>query len=325
MIENNCEIIRDLLPLYVDDVCSEPSRKLVESHLSECSQCAEVEKKIRDTNMETAVSQECRSVLDNHAKKERRAARTAGVTIAFLLAFPVLITAVVIISGKGRFSVLPILCSAMMLAASITVVPLISKENKFPRTVLAFCASLLLIEFFSCLYMGASFTRAAVPTVFALSIPFLPFAMRLFPVPSWVNERKLVSCIAWDTAWLCLTIFVELMPQTGHAAFREGMVTSALLLASVAVAVVIVRLVKSDLGTPVKVIIALMAAALWAAMTKEIFAGIPGFIAGAADITNWSIVNITNNIILTLIGSVIFFFSVFALVHIVKALVQDMD
>ena len=34
-----CEIIRDLIPLYLDKVCSEDSRKLVEDHLSECSEC----------------------------------------------------------------------------------------------------------------------------------------------------------------------------------------------------------------------------------------------------------------------------------------------
>ena len=29
-----CEIIRDLIPLYLDKVCSEDSRKLVEEHLA---------------------------------------------------------------------------------------------------------------------------------------------------------------------------------------------------------------------------------------------------------------------------------------------------
>lgn len=34
-----CEIIRDLLPLYYDEVCSEDSRKLVEAHLDSCAEC----------------------------------------------------------------------------------------------------------------------------------------------------------------------------------------------------------------------------------------------------------------------------------------------
>lgn len=38
----NCEIVRDLLPLYVDEICSTESRLLVEEHLQECSACGEI-------------------------------------------------------------------------------------------------------------------------------------------------------------------------------------------------------------------------------------------------------------------------------------------
>lgn len=34
-----CGIIKDLLPLYVDDVCNEESRQAVETHLLECKKC----------------------------------------------------------------------------------------------------------------------------------------------------------------------------------------------------------------------------------------------------------------------------------------------
>lgn len=35
----SCEVVEDLLPLYVDNVCSEQSRWLVEEHLRECDKC----------------------------------------------------------------------------------------------------------------------------------------------------------------------------------------------------------------------------------------------------------------------------------------------
>ncbi len=35
----DCNVIQDLLPLYIDDVCSEQSRKLVEEHIKECEIC----------------------------------------------------------------------------------------------------------------------------------------------------------------------------------------------------------------------------------------------------------------------------------------------
>lgn len=35
----SCEVIRDLLPLYIDDVCSEESKKIVDGHVEECGEC----------------------------------------------------------------------------------------------------------------------------------------------------------------------------------------------------------------------------------------------------------------------------------------------
>ena len=41
-VQTNCEIIKDLLPLYVDECCSEESSKAVEMHLKECDDCKSV-------------------------------------------------------------------------------------------------------------------------------------------------------------------------------------------------------------------------------------------------------------------------------------------
>lgn len=35
----DCGMIKDLLPLYIDGVCSEESRQLVEEHMKECDTC----------------------------------------------------------------------------------------------------------------------------------------------------------------------------------------------------------------------------------------------------------------------------------------------
>lgn len=35
----SCEIIKDLLPLYHDGVCSNDSKALIEEHLAECDSC----------------------------------------------------------------------------------------------------------------------------------------------------------------------------------------------------------------------------------------------------------------------------------------------
>ena len=38
-MKTNCDIIRDLLPLYAEHITSEASNALVEEHLAECEAC----------------------------------------------------------------------------------------------------------------------------------------------------------------------------------------------------------------------------------------------------------------------------------------------
>ena len=39
MKDTSCNIIEDLLPLYVDDVCSDETKKMIEDHIKYCSGC----------------------------------------------------------------------------------------------------------------------------------------------------------------------------------------------------------------------------------------------------------------------------------------------
>ena len=34
-----CKIICDLLPMYIDEVCSDETKEVVEEHLETCSEC----------------------------------------------------------------------------------------------------------------------------------------------------------------------------------------------------------------------------------------------------------------------------------------------
>ena len=40
-MSDKCEIVRDLLPLYAENMVSDGSRRMIEEHLGECSDCAE--------------------------------------------------------------------------------------------------------------------------------------------------------------------------------------------------------------------------------------------------------------------------------------------
>lgn len=57
----SCEIIKDLLPLYHDGVCSNESKAMIEEHLAECDNCKTeldvMDKVLPITNMQQNLSE----------------------------------------------------------------------------------------------------------------------------------------------------------------------------------------------------------------------------------------------------------------------------
>lgn len=51
-IRLNCDIVRDLVPSYLENICSESSEKAVEAHLSECADCFKYVQSMRETTIE---------------------------------------------------------------------------------------------------------------------------------------------------------------------------------------------------------------------------------------------------------------------------------
>jgi|GEM_PF-4170144 Predicted integral membrane protein len=43
-----CDVVKDLMPLYIDDVCTAESKKLLEEHIAECTECNNELKKMKD-------------------------------------------------------------------------------------------------------------------------------------------------------------------------------------------------------------------------------------------------------------------------------------
>lgn len=65
----NCNIIKDLLPSYMDEICSEDSKKLVEDHLKECNACRNLMEMITATEL---VSEHIGDRQIDYMKKVRR-------------------------------------------------------------------------------------------------------------------------------------------------------------------------------------------------------------------------------------------------------------
>lgn len=67
-----CNVNKDLLPLYVDDVCSEESKDLVEEHLTECEECQNYYEALKGGNWEADVKEDKENIFSE--EEMRRAA-----------------------------------------------------------------------------------------------------------------------------------------------------------------------------------------------------------------------------------------------------------
>lgn len=87
----SCEVIRDLLPLYCDEVCSVESKELIEHHLSECCACKDVYIKMKgdgDVSDSEAYTDEDDKIIRNMASTWKKLLRTSfikGIVIATLI------------------------------------------------------------------------------------------------------------------------------------------------------------------------------------------------------------------------------------------------
>lgn len=229
-----CEIVQDLLPLYYDDVCSPSSKQLVQKHLENCKTCHRLYEQLKNDSVNRIMEKETHGVLERHARKERNAAYKAGLIISILLFIPIVITLLVSMSSGGGLGVFSVVSASMLLIAALTVVPLMSSQKKLARSILAGVIALLLIIFFvDRMNGGGQFILLAIPTIFGLSVPLLPFVIRGLDLPPVLSDKKALITMLWDTAWLFLTIFVICNHYGDTEGLKNGNIISAILMVGI--------------------------------------------------------------------------------------------
>ena len=77
----SCSIIRDLLPLYAEDLASEDTRTLVEAHLCDCAECTDI---LESMKQKTPVPVETTPESLNKVKQLIRRKRILSVMVALL-------------------------------------------------------------------------------------------------------------------------------------------------------------------------------------------------------------------------------------------------
>ena len=207
-------MIADLLPLYIDDVCSQSTRQAVEEHLSECPPCRKLcdEMKQRDPMIDMNIARERDNVISNQAKFFKRRSAVAGCIIGAVFALPILICLIVNLATGAGLTWFFIVLAAMFIPTSLIVVPLMAYEDKFFWTIVSFTASLLLLLGVCCIYSGGSwFLIAASSVLFGLSVPFMPFVVRSKPVAKHIgNHKALVLVSAYSLTYILMLLCIGL-------------------------------------------------------------------------------------------------------------------
>lgn len=83
-MSKQCDIVRDILPLYVDGACSEASAEMVKEHLNACADCNAIYQKLLSHTNEDVLHEESESVIMRHEAKEKQRGRKK-ITIAVLV------------------------------------------------------------------------------------------------------------------------------------------------------------------------------------------------------------------------------------------------
>lgn len=219
----DCDVIRDLLPLYADDACSETSRALVNEHLLDCADCRALLTRLRETEIENNLKNEKSAVIRHGAKRFRQRSAAVGSAVSgvfLVLAF--LIVSALIGSPLDWFD---IVLASLCVAASLAVVPFMVPEDKLFWMFCAFCASLMVLLGVVCLHShGSWFWIASSASLFGLSAVFLPFVIKAKPVKSLIGQSNPWLIVAGVDVALFINM-MNMISSNGKMTLGTGLFT----------------------------------------------------------------------------------------------------
>lgn len=301
---NNCEIVQDLLPLYQDDICSPSSRKLVEEHLAGCAECTNMLQSLRNNEIDIQLSRVKDGVLTAHAKKERKITAVVGMVGAGVLMIPVIVCLICNIVLGHALDWFFIVLTALMVVASLAVVPLIIEKRRALITLCCFTVSLLLLLLTINIYRGESwFFSVAISILFALSVIFLPFALRSVPLPPTLQRHKGVFVMGIDTLLLYAVVITSGLHRATSPDWGLWLITTAVGIILPWAILLIFRYVKADIFT--RVGLSVIAVGLYLVLINDIMVflwdGIIDLSLRHVDFSAWGIYPATTGNIYTII------------------------
>ena len=190
-MKHPCDMVQDLLPLAHDGICSASSQAIVNEHLAECGTCREVMEQLNDETVDLRLQQERQSVVGHHAKKVKQHSTLAGAITAGIFAIPILVCLIVNLATSHALDWFFIVLASMGVLSSLTIVPMLVPEKKFLWTAGGFTVALHMLYAVCCLYTSGSwFWVTSAATLLGLSVIILPIAIHLLPLKGALSRHK---------------------------------------------------------------------------------------------------------------------------------------
>ncbi len=241
----NCNVIRDLLPLYADQICSEESRELVEEHLAECEDCSTLLRQMHNRELETHLKVEAEDVLRHQASLFKRKSAVVGGVIAGIFMIPILVCLIVNLATGAALDWFFIVLASLITAASLIVIPLVMPDNKLLWTLGTFTASLLLLLGVICIYThGKWFFMVATSVLLGFSVCFLPFAVHTKPLRALLGNQKALTVMVSATLFFGLMMLSIGLYTKSSAFWKIAPVISLPILVFVWVLFLLIRYAK---------------------------------------------------------------------------------
>ena len=104
----------------------------------------------------------------------------------------------------------------------------------------------IVITFWVSVSSGGEFIFWSVPTIFGLSVVFLPIIIRKIKLPVALSDKKALITMIWDTMWLYLTIYIICNRSGDVGGMRAGFIVSAVMMSGVWIVFLIIRYLKTN-------------------------------------------------------------------------------
>ena len=292
----DCEIIQDLLPLYLDDVCSIKSKEIIEAHIAECPKCKELLCALGNQAVTQELSSEKNRIIEKHFKEEKKRTTMVGLITAAVLMIPIIVCLICNLAVGHGLSWFFIVLTSLMVFASVTVVPLLVNDKKILWSACSFTISLTALLGTICIYTGGSwFYIAVIPSVAGLVICFMPFLIRSVPLPAGLcNHKALITMTVESLAVFSIIIAAGIYSKyPGY--WEVAMPVTSYCLLAVWVIVLILRYLP--IPKMFRASIASLAGSLLLAFVNDVvdlaMGDFNGISLTTADFTNWN--SCTNN------------------------------